>query len=48
MRKIIESIEDLRKCRKSDDIQKAPHRVHDAVLLGDWEETQKIPVEQLR
>lgn len=48
MKKIIESIEDLRKCRKSDDIQKAPHRVHDAVLLGDWEETQKIPVEQLR
>ena len=41
-------MEDLRKCRKSDDIQKAPHRVHDAVLLGDWEETQKIPVEQLR
>ena len=46
--KTIGSIEDLRKCRKGDAIAKTPHRVHDAVLLGDWDEVQDIPAETLR
>jgi HK97 family phage prohead protease len=46
--KTINSIEDLRKCRKTDAIAKTPHRVHDAVLLGDWDEVQDIPAETLR
>jgi len=44
----INSIEDLRKCRKTDKIKKTPHIVHDAVLLGDWDEVQNIPTETLR
>lgn len=46
--KIINSIEDLKKCHKGDAIKKAPHRVHDAVLIGDWQETKDIPTETLR
>lgn len=46
--KTINSIEDLRKCRKTDAIAKTPHRVHDDVLLGDWDEVQDIPAETLR
>ena len=46
--KIINSIEDLRKCRKGDAIAMQPHRVHDVALLGDWKETQDIPTETLR
>lgn len=46
--KTINSIEDLRKCRKTDKIAMTPHRVHDAVLLGDWDEVGNIPAETLR
>lgn len=46
--KKINSIEDLRKCRKGDAIAMQPHRVHDEVLLGDWNEVKDIPAETLR
>lgn len=46
--KTINSIEDLRKCRKTDQIAMQPHRVHDEVLLGDWNEVKDIPAETLR
>lgn len=46
--KIINSIEDLKKCKRGDQIVKRPIRVHDEVLLGDWKETQDIPTETLR
>lgn len=38
----------MRPKRKSDNVQKVAHIVRDMVLLGDWEETQKIPVETLK
>lgn len=46
--KIINSIEDLKRTRKGDAIKMQPHRVHEAVLIGDWQETEKIPTETLR
>lgn len=46
--KTINSIEDLRKCKKTDSIMMQPHMVHDAVLLGDWNEVKDIPAETLR
>lgn len=45
--KIINSVEDLKKCRKGDAIKMQPHRVHDAVLLGDWEEVQALDAQTL-
>lgn len=38
----------LRPKKKSDNVQKRAHIVRDAVLLGEWEDTQKIPVETLK
>ena len=46
--KIINSIEDLKKCRKGDQFEKRPLKVHDATLIGDWQETKDIPAETLR
>lgn len=46
--KTINSIEDLRKCRRGDAIAMKPHRVHEAVLLGSWDEVKDIPAETLR
>lgn len=46
--KIINSIEDLKKCHKGDAIKIQPHRVQNAVLIGDWKEVQDIPEETLR
>lgn len=40
--KIINTIEDLKKCRKGDQIAMQPHRVVDVTLLGKWEEVQGI------
>lgn len=34
--------------RKSDNVQKQSHLVRDTVLIGSWEDTQKIPTETLR
>ena len=34
--------------RKSDNVQKKSHIVRDTVLIGSWEDTQKIPTETLR
>lgn len=34
--------------RKSDSVQKQGHIVRDTVLIGSWEDTQKIPTETLR
>lgn len=34
--------------KKKDGLKPKPHLVREQVLLGDWEETQKIPTEQLR
>lgn len=34
--------------RKSDSVQKQAHVVRDTVLIGSWEDTQKIPTETLR
>lgn len=34
--------------RKSDDFKKQSHIVRDTVLIGSWEDTQKIPTETLR
>ena len=34
--------------RKSDNVQKQGHIVRDTVLIGSWEDTQKIPTETLR
>ena len=45
--KTINSIEDLRKCRKGDAIAMKPHRIHEAVLLGDWEEVQALDAQTL-
>ena len=33
---------------KSDQVQKQAHMVRDTVLIGSWEDTQKIPTETLR
>lgn len=33
--------------RKSDNVQKQSHIVRDTVLIGSWEDTQKIPTETL-
>ncbi len=33
---------------KSDNVQKQSHIVRDTVLIGSWEDTQKIPTETLR
>lgn len=38
----------VRPLRKSDKFTPVAHTIRDQVLIGDWEETQKIPVEQLR
>lgn len=46
--KIINSIEDLKKCRKGDQFEKRPLKVHDATLIGDWQETKDIPADTLR
>jgi phage head maturation protease len=46
--KIINSIEDLKKCHKGDQFEKRPLKVHDATLIGDWQETKDIPAETLR
>lgn len=46
--KKINSIEDLRNCRKGDQIAIRPHLVREAVLLGDWDEVGNIPAETLR
>lgn len=45
--KTINGIEDLRKCRKGDAIAMKPHRIHEAVLLGDWEEVQALDAQTL-
>lgn len=37
-----------RPLRKSDNLQKQAHVVRDTVLIGSWEDTQKIPTETLR
>lgn len=34
--------------RKSDNVKKQSHLVRDTVLIGSWEDTQKIPTETLR
>lgn len=34
--------------RRSDNVQKQAHVVRDTVLIGSWEDTQKIPTETLR
>lgn len=34
--------------RKSDNVKKQAHVVRDTVLIGSWEDTQKIPAETLR
>ena len=45
--KTINSIEDLRRLRKGDKFEMKPHRIHEAVLLGDWEEVQALDAQTL-